>query len=96
MSPIQRLIMVKNRPDKASFKEEKKLAKLLGNYPEVNFQSLMLEFRSTTESENIEKVEIKSEKMTAEKISEIFVKYLEWEKEKADRKALDFFIQVEG
>ena len=53
----------------------------------------MLEFRSTTESENIENIVIKNEKMQAEKISEIFVKYLEWEKEKADQKAIDFYIQ---
>ena len=55
----------------------------------------MLEFWSTTESENIENIEIKSETMTAEKISEIFVKYLEWEKDKADKKDLDFSYRLD-
>ena len=52
--PIHRLIALKHKNKPAAFKEEEKLVKQLKEYPEVNFNELILEFKSTIESEQVE------------------------------------------
>lgn len=88
--PIHRLIGLKHKNQSAAFKEEEKLVKLLKEYPEVNFNELILEFRSTIESEQVEKIELGTKSMNAEKMAKTMENCLEWDAEKSRNKAIEF------
>ena len=92
-SPIQRLIAIKNKSAGTLSKEEEKLAKALCLYPEVDFQNLILEFKSTAESDLVETVELRSKPIRIEQIANTLVTTLEWEREKALQKAIEYYMK---
>ena len=92
-SPIQRLIAIKNNTVKALGKDEEKLSKLLRAYPEINFQNLILEFKSTEESRDVEKIELVSKSISILQIKTALMTALEWEREKAIQKGIEFYFK---
>jgi len=94
-SPIQKLIKIKNNTGKVAglSKEEEKLSKLLRNYPAIDFQNLILEFKSTIESKDVENLEIISKSISIVKMKSTLVTTLEWDGEKAIQKGIEFYFK---